>query len=221
MNKKQSLPCRSWCHGLLFFLRLILRFVLLLLLHHSGKLVIPRDHLSLLLQIFHLIHFNSLQFQGKLSISGDSFGVFWWDIDGNYGLSSLRRVNLQFVQNGFITIYFWPTLVRHFRKVVSWCCNNAEMIALLSVAGQHLLRYWAVPLTSLMVWNIHVNVINDLCFTLFCELVGWPTISKSQALEIVYRAHARAVEGVVFEGKSVSWGGAWTKGELNKCKLKN
>ena len=72
-----------------------------------------------------------------------------------------------------------------------------------------------------MVRNVNVNVNNDLCFTLFCELVGLPTISKSQALEIVYRAHAGAVEGVVGEGKSVSWGGARTKGEVHKRKLTN
>ena len=52
-----------------------------------------------------------------------------------------------------------------------------------------------------------------------CELVRWPTIAKYQALEIVYRAHAGAFEGVVGEGKSVSWGVAQTKGEVRKCKL--
>ena len=50
-----------------------------------------------------------------------------------------------------------------------------------------------------MVRNIDVNVNNDLCFTLSCEIFGWPTIAKSQALEIVYRAHDGAVEGVVSE----------------------
>ena len=38
-------------------------------------------------------------------------------------------------------------------------------------------------------------------------------------MEIVYRAHARAVEGVASEGKSVSWGGAQTKGDMHKRKL--
>ena len=50
--------------------------------------------------------------------------------------------------------------------------------------------------------NVNVNL--DLCFTLSCELVRRLTISKSQALEIVYCAHARAVEGVVDEVESVS-----------------
>ena len=51
----------------------------------------------------------------------------------------------------------------------------------------------------------------------------------SKALEIVYRANGTAVEGLadrnghrrkeVGEGKSVSCGGARTKGDGNKCKL--
>ena len=45
------------------------------------------------------------------------------------------------------------------------------------------------------------------------------TIAKSQALEIVYRAHAGAVEGAVGEGESVSWGGARTKGKGHECEL--
>ena len=54
---------------------------------------------------------------------------------------------------------------------------------------------------------------------LSCEIFGWLSIAKSQALEIVYRAHAGAVEGVVGEGKSVSWGGARTKGEVHKREI--
>ena len=38
-------------------------------------------------------------------------------------------------------------------------------------------------------------------------------------LEIFYRAHARAVEGVVGEGGSVNWEGAKTKSEVHKRKL--
>ena len=45
------------------------------------------------------------------------------------------------------------------------------------------------------------------------------TIVKSQALEIVYRAHAGDDEGVVGEMESVSWGGAKTKGKVHKRKL--
>ena len=45
-------------------------------------------------------------------------------------------------------------------------------IASLSVAGQHLSRYRAVPLTSQMVCNVNVNEDVDFCFTLSCELVG-------------------------------------------------
>ena len=38
-------------------------------------------------------------------------------------------------------------------------------------------------------------------------------------LEIVYCAHVGAVEGVVGEGESVSWGGAQTKGKVHNHKL--
>ena len=50
-----------------------------------------------------------------------------------------------------------------------------------------------------------------------------------KALEVVYHANGAAVEGladrnghirrVVGEGKSVSWGDAWTKGKGRDCKL--
>ena len=45
------------------------------------------------------------------------------------------------------------------------------------------------------------------------------TISKYQALETVYHTYAGSVEGVVGEGKIVSWGGAQTKGEVHKREL--
>ena len=115
LNKNQSLPCWRWCHGPLFFFHWFLRFVLLLLLHHSGKLAIPRDHL---LQILYLILFKSLQHQGKLSISGDIRVVFWWARDGNRRLSFLGISDLPFVRNGFVTIYFQPIFDCRFRNVV-------------------------------------------------------------------------------------------------------
>ena len=50
-----------------------------------------------------------------------------------------------------------------------------------------------------------------------------------KALEIVYHANEDAVEGladrnghrrkVVSKGESVSWGGAWTKGNWRECEL--
>ena len=88
------------------------------MLHHSGKIAIPHDHLFLLLQILHLILFNYLQRQGELSIYGYIRGVFWWDRDGNRHLSLLRRADLPFVQNGFVAIYFQPIFVCQFLKVV-------------------------------------------------------------------------------------------------------
>ena len=72
-----------------------------------------------------------------------------------------------------------------------------------------------------MVHNADLNVNSYLCFMLSCELVGGPTIAKYQALEIVYRAHAGAVEGMVGEGESVICGCALTKGEAHKREITN
>ena len=72
-----------------------------------------------------------------------------------------------------------------------------------------------------MVRNLNVNLNNDLYFTLSCKFFGWPTIAKYQALEIVYRAHAGAVEGMVGEGESVICGCALTKGEAHKREITN
>ena len=83
LNNNQSPPCQSWCHGLMFFIHKFLRFFLLLLLQHRGKLTITHDHLFLLLQIIHLLLFKLLHHKGELSISGDICVVFWWDRDGN------------------------------------------------------------------------------------------------------------------------------------------
>ena len=69
--------------------------------------------------------------------------------------------------------------------------------------------------------NLNVNVKNDLYFTFSCELVGWLTITKSQALEKIYRTYVGAIEGVVGEKECVSWGGAQTKGEVHTWKLTN
>ena len=81
-----------------------------------------------------------------------------------------------------------------------------------------------------MVHNLNVNI--DLLFYAFlwtfrgtdyfrlsCELVGGLTIAKYQELEIFYHAHGAAVEGVVGERKSFSWGVARTKGEGQKWKI--
>ena len=116
LNKNQSLTCRCWWHGLMFFLHRFQCFVLLLLLYHSGKLAIPHYHMFLLLQIMHLVLFKSLQHQGEMSIYGDSCVVFWWAIDGNLHLSFMKRADVLFVQNRFVAIYFWPISVRQLRK---------------------------------------------------------------------------------------------------------
>ena len=56
-------------------------------------------------------------------------------------------------------------------------------------------------------------------FRLSCELDLWLTIAKYQSLEIVYRAHAGYVEGMVGERESFIWGGAPTKGAVRECEL--
>ena len=118
MNKNQSISCRRWWHGLLFFLYKFPHLVLLLLLYHSGKIAIPHYHLFLLLHILHLVIFKSLKRQGELHISGDIRVVFWWDRYVNSRLSFLNRSYLPFIQNGFVAIYFWPIFVRQFRNFV-------------------------------------------------------------------------------------------------------
>ena len=78
---------------MLLFLHQLLRFILLLLLHNSGKLAILHDYMFLRLQILHLVLFKSLQRQRELSISG--------------------RADLPFVWNRFVVTIF----DRQFRKV--------------------------------------------------------------------------------------------------------
>ena len=110
-NNNQSLPCRHWWHGPMFFLHSFLCLVLLLLLYHSGKIDIPHYHMFLLIQILHLVLFKSVQRQGELSISGYIHYAFWWARDGNNRLSFLKRADLPLVRNGFVAIYFWPIFV--------------------------------------------------------------------------------------------------------------
>ena len=131
LNEKQSLPCLCWCHSPLFFLHWSLRFILLLLLHHSDKPAIHHDHLFLLLQILHLVFFKSLQHQGELRISGYSRVFIWWARDCNRRLSFLRRADLPFVWNGFVAIYFRPIFDCHFRKkppLVLQHCNETCVV---------------------------------------------------------------------------------------------
>ena len=132
LNEKQILPCRRWCHGPLLFLHQFLRFVILLMLHHSGKLAIPHDHFFLILQILHLVLFKSLHRQGNLSISRDSRVVFWWARDKNRRLSFLRRANLPFVWNRFVEIYFRPifkpSILKFVLVVLQQCGKDCVVI---------------------------------------------------------------------------------------------
>ena len=67
-----------------------------------------------------------------------------------------------------------------------------------------------------MVRNVNVNVKVDSCFTLSCELFGrLPNIKRWK----LSTAHMPGRLRVVGEVKSVSWGGARTKGEAHKREL--
>ena len=67
-----------------------------------------------------------------------------------------------------------------------------------------------------MVHNVNVNINVDFYFTLSCELVGrLPNLKRRK----FSTAHMLGIEGVVGEVKSVSWGGAQTKGEVHKREL--
>ena len=77
------------------------------------------------------------------------------------------------------------------------------------------------PSISIFVWGYlnsfssHFSFIWSIHPSMDWSIDGWIvilTIAKYQALEIVYHIHAGDVEGVVGETKSVSWGGARTKG---------
>ena len=46
LNEKKIIPCRRWRRGMLFFIHRFLRFVPILLWHHSRKLSIPHDNVS-------------------------------------------------------------------------------------------------------------------------------------------------------------------------------
>ena len=114
LNDNQILPCWRWCHVPLLFLHIFLRFVLLLLLHHSGKLAIPHDHLIFLLYILNLVLFKSMQVQGELSIPVDSHVFFWWDIDGNHTYHSWGELIYHFFGTDLLQSIF----DRQFQKVV-------------------------------------------------------------------------------------------------------
>ena len=122
LNERQILPFRRWCHGPLFFLHIFLHFVLLFMLYHSGNIAIPRDRLFFLLHILHLVLFKSPQCQGDMSISVDSRVVFWWARYVNRRLSFRRRADLPFFQNGFVAIYFQPSVSKSYPPRATTMC---------------------------------------------------------------------------------------------------
>ena len=186
----------------------------------------------LLLQILHLVLFKSLRRQGKLSIYGNNRVAFWWARDGNRRLSFLRRADLPFFQNGFVATYFWPFFDRQLRKVILLvlqpCGEDCVVIGGRSIPFEisgcttDLVdgAEWKCKRKRWFVFYAFLWTCRETdYFRLSCELAGWLTIAKSQALEIVYSVHAGALKGVVVEGESVSWGGAQTKGEVHKHEL--
>ena len=110
LNGKQSLFCWRWCHVPLLFIHQFLRFVLLLLLHHSVKITIPHDHMFLLLQIIHLLLFKLMQSQGELIISGDSRVFFWWARDGNRAYHFWGELIYYFFGTVLLRYIFWPSV---------------------------------------------------------------------------------------------------------------
>ena len=141
MNKNQSLPCWSWWHGPLFFLRQFLRLVLLLLLYHSCKIAIPHYHLFLLLQVLHLVLFKSLQRQGELSISGYIRVLLWWARYDSRRLSFLKRADLTFLER-----ICWNLFLTYFRPSVSKSCppGAATMRRLLRCYWWQVNTFWDI-----------------------------------------------------------------------------
>ena len=130
-SKPPLLALMSWPA---IFLFQFLQFVLLLLLHHSGKLAIPHDYMLLLLQILHLFLIKSLQRQGGLIVSEDIRVFFWWARYRNICLSFLRRAYLLFFWNEFVAIYFWPVSKKFTPPAIMrsypWKVNTFQYIGL-------------------------------------------------------------------------------------------
>ena len=148
LNEKHILTFRRWFRGPLFFLHQFPRFVLLFLLHHSGKY----PSLMIICSLFSILYTPS-------SSSCFSAKASWAYLE----ISALPSGGLEIViadyHSGGELIYhlsgadllryifdLFPTV--SFEKLSSLCWNNAAMIASLSVAGEHISRYQAVPLTS-------------------------------------------------------------------------
>ena len=148
LNKNQSLPYRRWWHGLLFFLHQFMCLVLLLLLYHSRK----SPSLIIICSFFSKFCTSSCS-------SCCSTKASWVSLDtaelssGEIGMAiatyrSLRELIYHLFRTHLLRSIFDLLSSVSFKKLSSWCFNNAAMIVLLSVTGEHLSRYQAVPLTS-------------------------------------------------------------------------
>ena len=141
LNENQSLLCWRWCHGPLLFLRQFLRFVLLLLWHHSGYLP------SLMIICYLLSRFCTSSYSSCCSAKAS-----WASLDIAALSSSGTDMEIAADHSWGDVIYhlFVMYLLRSifdlfsivsFEKCSFLCCNNASRITVLSVAGQHLLWY--------------------------------------------------------------------------------
>ena len=190
------------------------------MLHHSGKLTIPHDDLFLFLQILNLVLFKSLQRQGDMSIPGYSCDGFWQGRYGNRCLSFLRRADLTFFLELICCHLFSTISIENLSSScwiggsstpsdISGCAIDLVDGAQCKCKRKHLFVFYALLWTC---WETDY-------FRLSCEIFWWMTIAKSQALEFIYPTHARDIEGVIGEGKRVSWGGELIKGEVHKREI--
>ena len=194
LNDMQGLPCRRWCCSPILFLHLFLRFFLLLLLHNSGKLAISHDHLFLILQIIHIVLFKSLQCQGELRI--------YWRADLTFSGKDLLW--------SIFECHFWKVFLLVLQQYSEDCVviggrskpfvDRCPYTGVFAVWKDIELCYWPRIWVNgaqckckcwfmfyAFLWTYRVTEY----FRLSCELVGWLTIAKFQALEIFYCAGGR------------------------------
>ena len=113
-------------------------------------------------------------------------GIFsvWWDIGlchwpHIWAHGAQCKCKCWFVFKAFL----WTCLVEGQNPSLIdgllWVCSQSAVISVCAIYLED----------GKMVRNVNLNV--DLCFWISCELVRWLTISKSQTLEIFYRAGGR------------------------------
>ena len=138
---------------------------------------------------------------------------YWWELIYHlFGTDLLRSIFGRQFQKVVLLIlqqcgkYFFVIGGRSTHFKISGCDNEIMDGAQFKIKR----KFWLVFYSFLLTCS------ETDYFRLSCEIFGWLTISKYQALKIFYCVHVGAIEGVLGEGESVSWGGAQTKGEVNK-----